>query len=80
MRPLIQRTVSPGVAATAQGLSDAVFMSIPGFVGGLCGGLLIDGLGLKSLIFICAAVECVAVALAVILLFRRDERKEVAHG
>ena len=55
-------------------------MSIPGFVGGLCGGLLIDGLGLKSLIFICAAVECVAVALAALLLFRRDERKEVAHG
>lgn len=80
VRPLIQRTVSPGVAATAQGLSDAVFMSIPGFVGGICGGLLIDGLGLKSLIFICAAVECVAVALAALLLFRRDERKEVAHG
>ena len=61
-------------------LFPAVCILAGAVVGGICGGLLIDGLGLKSLIFICAAVECVAVALAVMLLFRRDERKEAAHG
>ena len=80
VRPLIQQTVSPGVAATAQGLSDAIFMSVPGFVGGLCGGLLIDALGLKRLILICAAVECVAIALAAVLLARHDGQKQPAQG
>lgn len=74
IRPLIQQSVPEGVVATAQGISDAVFLSVPGFVGGLCSGMLIDGLGLSSLIFICGGIECVAVVLATLLARRKEGR------